>query len=266
MGVTFPAQARPGRRERPAWVDQLVEGATAAQAHQLGRFLPPPGHRRRSAVLVLFGATGSAAADAWPAAADAWPAADVLLTERAATLRSHAGQVAFPGGRIDGTDAGPAAAALREAHEETGLDPSGVEILAEMPDLYLPVSDFAVTPVLAWWHTPSPVGVVDPREVAQVARAPVPELLDPANRFHAVHPSGFVGPAFRASGLFIWGFTAGLLDRLLSLTGWERPWDHTRLQSVPVPSDPSPASPRHAPRPPSGERSGGVTTDRSPTT
>lgn len=173
-----------------------------------------------------------------------WPAADVLLTERAATLRSHAGQVAFPGGHIDAGDAGPAAAALREAQEETGLDPAGVEILTELPDLYVPVSDVAVTPVLAWWRTPSPVGVVDAREVAHVARVRVPDLLDPANRFRAVHPSGFVGPAFQASGLFIWGFTAGLLDRLLTLSGWERPWDHNRLQPVPMPPDPLQRSPR----------------------
>ena len=166
----------------------------------------------------------------------AWPAADVLLTERAATLRSHAGQVAFPGGQIDVTDAGPAEAALREAQEETGLDPLGVEVLAELPDLYLPVSDFAVTPVLAWWHTPSPVWIVDTREVAQVVRVPVPELLDPENRFRMVHPSGFTGPAFRASGLLVWGFTAGLLDRLLQLSGWERQWDHSRSQTDGSPS------------------------------
>jgi hypothetical protein len=81
--------------------------------------------------------------------------------------------------------------------------------------------------------------VVDPQEVARVARVPIADLADPANRFRAVHPSGFTGPAFRASGLFVWGFTAGLLDRLLALTGWERPWDQTRLQAVPMPPDPA---------------------------
>jgi 8-oxo-dGTP pyrophosphatase MutT (NUDIX family) len=215
---------------------------------------------------MLFGASD---APADQIAGSPGPAVDVLLTERAATLRSHAGQVAFPGGRIDGPDAGPAAAALREAEEEAGLDPAGVEVLAELPDLYLPVSDYAVTPVLAWWHTPSSVRVVDPREVAQVARVPVPELLDPRNRFRAVHPSGFTGPAFRASGLFVWGFTAGLLDRLFSLTGWERPWDHNRLQSVPVLPDPSHEVSRRPSRRPSADRAdrrGGLSTDRSPST
>ena len=248
-------------RPRPVWVDQLVTGTRDARAGQLSRFLPPPGHPRRSAVLILFGgpATASGPAPVSDAVSDAVSApvsdavsgaaarnggralppdgVDVLLTERAGTLRSHAGQVAFPGGRIDPDDDGPGAAALREAHEETGLDPAGVELLAQLPDLYLPVSDYAVTPVLAWWHAPSPVGVRDPAEVAHVARVPVAELVDPDHRFSARHPSGFVGPAFRAGGLFVWGFTAGLLDRVLHLAGWERPWDPARLQDVPLPPD-----------------------------
>ncbi|HEX2810405.1 MAG TPA: CoA pyrophosphatase, partial [Kineosporiaceae bacterium] len=236
---------------RPAWFEDLVAGTHSAQADELSRFTPPPGHLRRSAVLMLFGSSadhgsadhGSApyrSADHGSAphrsadragavrSSDAGP--DVLLTVRASTLRSHAGQVAFPGGAIDVTDAGPAAAALREAHEETGLDPDGVQVAGHLPDLFLPVSDFAVTPVLAWWRRPSPVRVVDRAEVARVVRVPVAELLDPANRFRAVHPSGFTGPAFRAQGLFVWGFTAGLLDRVFHLSGWERPWDRERLE------------------------------------
>jgi len=213
----------------PAWFEELVAGSRSAQAAELSRFTPPPGHLRRSAVLLLF---------AGPSGPDPSGGPDVLLTERSATLRSHAGQVAFPGGAIDVTDAGPSAAALREAQEETGLDPRGVEVAGHLPDLFLPVSDFAVTPVLAWWRRPSPVGVVDRGEVARVVRVPVAELLDPANRFRAVHPSGFTGPAFRAQGLFVWGFTAGLLDRVFHLSGWERPWDSGRLEDVPLLPDP----------------------------
>jgi 8-oxo-dGTP pyrophosphatase MutT (NUDIX family) len=224
--------------QRPAWFEDLVAGTCSARADDLSRFTPPPGHLRRSAVLMLFGsvaASGGGQPDAGP---------DVLLTVRASTLRSHAGQVAFPGGAIDVTDAGPAAAALREAHEETGLDPDGVEVAGHLPDLFLPVSDFAVTPVLAWWRRPSPVRVVDHGEVARVVRVPVAELLDPANRFRAVHPSGFTGPAFRAQGLFVWGFTAGLLDRVFHLSGWERPWDRERLEDVPLVPDPRDRSSR----------------------
>ena len=80
-------------------------------------------------------------------------------------MRSHPGQVSFPGGSIDADDASPAAAALREAEEETGLDPAGVEVLATLPELWLPPSNFAVTPVLGWWREPGPVSVVDPAEV-----------------------------------------------------------------------------------------------------
>ena len=205
----------------PTWFAPLAGLVDAARPDQLSRFLPPPGQRRRSAVLMLF-----AGADH-----ESVPG-DVLLTERAHTLRSHAGQVAFPGGRVDPGDAGPEAAALREAVEETGLDPDGVCMVGALPDVYLPVSDYAVTPVLAWWRRPSPVHVVDPAEVSRVARVTVAELVDPANRIMVRHPSGFVGPAFVVADLLVWGFTALLLDRLLHLTGWERDWDRTRLRDV----------------------------------
>ena len=102
-----------------------------------------------------------------------------------------------------------------------------------LPALFLPVSDFVVTPVLGWWREPSPVGVVDPAEVASVHRVPLAELLDPANRFRVRHPSGYVGPAFGVAGLLVWGFTAGLLDRMLRLAGWERAWDRDRVQDLP---------------------------------
>jgi hypothetical protein len=88
--------------------------------------------------------------------------------------------------------------------------------------------------VLAWWREPSAVGVVDPAEVASVHRVLLADLLDPANRLLVSHPSGYVGAAFEVSGQLVWGFTAGLLDRLLRLAGWERPWDRTRVQELPA--------------------------------
>ena len=88
---------------------------------------------------------------------------DLLLTERAAELRAHAGQAAFPGGTIDPTDAGPVAAALREAHEETGLDPDGVVPLVTLPPADDPGHRVRRDPVLAHWARPVPVRVVDPR-------------------------------------------------------------------------------------------------------
>ena len=101
-----------------------------------------------------------------------------------------------------------------------------------MADLFLPPSGFVVTPVLAWWTRPSPVGPVDPREVARVVRAPLEELVDPANRFSVQHPSGYTGPGFAVGGLFVWGFTAGLLASVLAEAGLERPWDPTRFEPL----------------------------------
>ncbi|WP_184676420.1 NUDIX hydrolase [Saccharothrix violaceirubra] len=177
------------------------------------RISPPPAGviTRPAAVLMLLG--------------EGADGPDVLLLRRADTLGSHPGQVAFPGGKVDPTDDGPADTALREAFEETGVLRAGVTVVATLPELFVPVSMFVVTPVLAYWHRPAPVVAVDANETAAVARVPLAHLADPANRFRVRHPSGYVGPAFSAPGMLVWGFTAGLLGRLLSLGGWERPWD-----------------------------------------
>uniref|UniRef100_UPI003F6A3469 NUDIX hydrolase n=1 Tax=Streptomyces harbinensis TaxID=1176198 RepID=UPI003F6A3469 len=127
-----------------------------------------------------------------------------------------------PGGQ------GPLRAALREAEEETGLDPAGVRVFGVLPQLYIPVSDFTVTPVLGWWHTPSPVAPVDQAETARVFTVPVAELADPARRASAVHPSGYRGACFQVAGTLVWGFTAGVIDRILHFAGWELPWDEER--------------------------------------
>ena len=203
------------------WLERLARVPEVARPRDLSRLPVPESGGRPSAVLLLFGT-------------DEESGPDVLLTQRSDTMRKHPGQVSFPGGAQDATDAGPVAAALREAHEETGLDPSGVDVLGELPQLYLPPSGFVVTPVLAWWREPSPVEAVDPAEVAAVVRAPLEELLDPAHRATVRHPSGYVGPVFEVRGLFVWGFTAGLLSRVLALAGLERPWDRSRR--VPLPA------------------------------
>ena len=150
---------------------------------------------------------------------------DLLFIQRSAGQRRHAGQPAFPGGVIDPADAGPVAAALREAAEEVGVDPGGVEVIATLPELFIPPTGFQVVPVLAWWRQPCVVAPVDPAEVAAVERISVSELADPPARLMVHRPSGIVLPAFRVRGMLIWGMTAALVDRLLALGGWERPWD-----------------------------------------
>ena len=123
----------------PPWLEPLVGRARTSEASQLSRFLPPEdGSGRASAVLMLLASPTGHAADA-----------DLLLIERSATMRSHAGQVAFPGGAQDPEDGSATVTALREATEEVGLRAETVTVLAELPALFLPPSGFVVTPVLA---------------------------------------------------------------------------------------------------------------------
>lgn len=208
----------------PDWLRAVAEVCANARASDFSRFFAPPGSTpRRASVLILFG----------DEAASCGEGRTVLLLERAHDMRSHAGQVAFPGGAQDDSDADEVAAALREAAEETGLDPTGVTVIGVLPSLWLPPSNFAVTPVVGWWHAPSQVYAVDRGETASVHTVPLADLLDPANRVSVRHPSGFVGPAFLVRDLIVWGFTAGLLSRLCALAGWEVPWDEAAVVELP---------------------------------
>ena len=213
----------PQRAALPDWMQDIAAAAASVRPEQMSAFLPPAEGGRRSAVLMLFGESER----------DGRTVADLLLIERAHDMRSHAGQPAFPGGAVDPGDEGPVGAALREAAEETGVDPHGVDVVAMLPDLWLPPSGFVVTPVIAWWRQPSAVSVVDPAEVASVHRVALDDLLHADNRLRVRHPSGHEGPAFRVHGLLVWGFTAGLLARLLEVAGLERPWDRTRVEDLP---------------------------------
>lgn len=220
----------------PPWFEPLLTRAGSCRTEDFTSLRPPAGGGRPSAVLVLLGES-----DSEPAGPD------LLVLQRAATMRNHAGQPAFPGGGTDPEDADAAATALREAHEEVGLDPASAEVLALLPDLYIPVSSFVVTPVLAWWRRPHPVSPRQPAEVAHVTRLPISELVDPANRIRVRHPSGWVGPAFQVRGLLVWGFTAGVISTLLDMGGWARRWQPGQIVELPDASAPVPAARGGAP-------------------
>lgn len=222
----------------PAWLNELVEQASnPVRVRPWQRELPPtgqPGHRQ-SAVLLLFAPTDARAAGSPAAAGGSLDLGDVsiLLTERAHTLRSHAGQVSFPGGRAEPQDPDLVSTALRETHEEVGVDPDTVEVAGVLPALNLSVSAHDVSPVLGWWTRPGRVWAREPAEVASVLQVPVADLVDPANRFRVGSPSGWIGPAFEADGLLVWGFTAMVLADILQVAGWEVPWDTTDVRPFP---------------------------------
>lgn len=204
----------------PHWLRQILPRLARNPTGWFRQHPPPSSPRRRSAVLMLFGPDGDGGLD-------------VVLTERAHTLNSHAAQVVFPGGHQDPEDPTSTAAALREANEEVGLDPSTVEVLGELPPLYLTPTGNAVTPVLGWWHSPHPIQVMDEAEVAQVTRAPLKLVTDPTNRFSVRAPGGYRGPGFDVHDMFVWGFTATLLSEVLELGGVDRPWNQDIERALP---------------------------------
>ncbi|MFC3992787.1 NUDIX hydrolase [Actinoplanes siamensis] len=229
---------RPG--DLPSWFEPLLNRVAESRAEDFSMLRRPVGAGgRASAVLVLLGES--------PPAVDTPGGPDLLILQRAATMRNHAGQPAFPGGATDPEDADAVATALREADEEVGLDPSSAVPLALLPELWIPVSRFSVTPVLAWWRRPHPVHPRQATEVAHVARLPISELADPANRIRVRHPSGWIGPAFQVRGLLVWGFTAGVISVLLDMAGWARSWERGRVVDLPDAAAPVPAARGGAP-------------------
>ena len=234
--------------ELPAWVADLAATARSGDIHEAlndsARVVPEVGKDgkppRYSAVLVLFSDSGNVevagteagsaegaknagetSAEAVKSIAGATNPA-MLLTHRAATMRNHSGQMAFPGGRREPQDRDAIATALREAWEETGLDPETVEPLAVMQPVYIDRTNFAVVPVLAYWREPHDIYPAT-AENDWVRMVALSHLIDPDHRLRV----GFMkwsGPAFTIGDRLLWGFTAGIVDSIVRLAGWERPW------------------------------------------
>lgn len=203
----WPARIRErlaGSRPRHDAEDWLVPGLTVAESRAYRRFFPA--EPVPAAVLVPI--------------VEHPGAPTVLLTQRGMQLRHHAGQISFPGGRIEPHDDSPAAAALREAHEEIGLEESCVSVVGFLPD-HVVISGFRVTPVVAMVR-PGFKLFLDAQEVEDTFEVPLAFVFDPQNHRPRVH-------RFRAADaearLFeipygdrnIWGATAGMLVTLYRL-------------------------------------------------
>ena len=139
----------------------------------------------------------------------------VIFTQRAAHLRDHSGQVSFPGGRVAAADPSPEATALRESHEEIGLDSTRVEILGRLPE-YHTRTGYRITPVVGVVAPPFELRA-DASEVEEIFEVPLAFLLDPAN--HQRHSREWQGElrwffAMPYEGRYIWGATAGMLINL----------------------------------------------------
>jgi 8-oxo-dGTP pyrophosphatase MutT (NUDIX family) len=146
---------------------------------------------------------------------DRAPGPALLLTQRTDHLRDHAGQICFPGGRVEPGDASAAAAALREAEEEIGLDPARVAVIGHLPS-YHTVTGFRIDPVVGWISPPFELRP-DPHEVAEAFEVPLHFVLDPENHRRQSYRRGPVTRAYYVvpyQGRFIWGATAGILVNL----------------------------------------------------
>lgn len=179
--------------------DTLLERVAGVRGdHDLNQDVAPGRNLRPAAVLLPI--------------VDRGPDLTVLLTRRTDHLHHHAGQISFPGGRVDAEDADHVATALRETEEEVGLPRDHVNVIGRL-DTYITGTGFSVTPVVGLIKPPFPVKP-DPFEVAEVFEVPLAFLLDPNN--HQVHSREFRGQTRRFFALpyfnyYIWGATAGML-------------------------------------------------------
>lgn len=191
-------------------------------AGRLARPVPAPGPEDRHLAALPPGARVTHAAVLVPLVHRA-DRVGVLLTQRTSHLDDHAGQISFPGGRVEAGDASREETALRETEEEIGLARSAVALLGRLPDYEIP-SGFRITPVVGWVEPPFALRP-DPFEVAAIFEAPLEHFLDAGNyqrreyRFRGRHRHYLAVPF---EGRYIWGATAGMLYSLCRLLRSER--------------------------------------------
>lgn len=228
-----------GESAAPPWLHASARAAASGRIRDtfirraLGRKLtvtdlPPPRLPQAAAVLVLL------AGDHSPVDEPHMPPvnARILLTHRCPHLRHHSGQVAFPGGRQE-TGETLVDCALRETWEETGIPAAAVTPLAGIGRVAVRRTGMPVYPILGYQQRPHAARPASINETDEVWWASVMELCDPANRL-TVRVNGWKGPAFRSNGYLVWGFTAGVLNALLTCSGWERPWDEEAIVELAV--------------------------------
>lgn len=184
----------------PDWLQPLMAALRAAQPHQLSTNDPPAREvsDRQAAVLILLSGQRP-------------DGADVVLIRRASGLRDHPGEVSFPGGGWEPGDTSPVHTALREAAEETGVDPAGVAPLLLLPRLFIPPSGFDVTAVVGYWQSPGPLAPTDLAETQEVFSIALRDIGRP-ERWQDYTTAGWHGPSTRLDNdALLWGYTAELL-------------------------------------------------------
>jgi 8-oxo-dGTP pyrophosphatase MutT (NUDIX family) len=209
----------------PAFADVSARGAAIDP-----RWLQPPELRQRFAQPPLWTPEMRSDARLFDQRIDPRPASvlvplvvrddgvRVLLTERTAHLADHAGQISFPGGRVEQSDANAVATALRESEEEIGLPASVVDVLGALPE-YRTITGYRVTPVVALIERPFTLRL-DPFEVSEAFEVPLAFLMNPAHHERRIFTFGDIARTFYAMPYqagrryFIWGATAAMLRNL----------------------------------------------------